>query len=225
MIDIKNSYKERAKKASETRRRNKIKEIEEAIKNKKQFGDYIVTQYIDYIGRDIKSKSKYGYVIKIKCLKCGYERITSFYRIKNLLIKNKLLCNHSKDEYLNIYINENLESAFKNGKYIVNWVTINRNCNKELSSMKTSRCKEKNIQVCKEWRFIKSKDKGHYLTNINSVRYKNFEKFIDSLFDKFGYKEEDLKNRIIRIERIDKEDDFKPSNMCIRVIGKGEILY
>ena len=199
------------------------KEIEYHIKHKTKFGDSIIIKAIERrIRRGKKYTNSYP-IVRVRC-KCGYEK-NVYYSILKGMDKKKLICHNSfkitsnKDKVHKSYYNK--------FKYFKRWLLMNERCDESSSNYDNTQNRlylEKGIKVCKQWKFYFSA-KAHYHPNLNYSNYKNYEKFIDNLLNKFGYISEDLKNRSIRIVRIDRNEDFKPSNIGLKVKGVNEILH
>ena len=105
--------------------------------------------------------------------------------------------------------------------YFDRWANMNRICDLKGKSNPFSTCAKKGIKVYEPWKRYKQ-DTFNY-KKINHQNYKNYVKFITRLiekakeFDKSGYKN-------IRIERINKDEDFKPTNIHIIDMDSGVVF-
>lgn len=222
---------EKGEKISNKKREIGKQKILEYIKTQKRFNDYIIIEYMGYAGHKWnnpgKRISQLGHQMKIKCLKCGYESIVSsyiFFVKKNQEKMYKCSADvHQREKMKNLNLDDKNYSSCYHEKYYYMWINMNSNCNPNLKT-NNPRCRyiEKGIKIYKDWLFYEKMI--HSLKNINAINYSNYEKFIDSLLEKHGFSDKDIKEKTIRIERIDKDGDFEPHNMGIRIFKQKKLL-
>ena len=220
----------KGEKISQTKSEKGKEKILKYIKSKKRFNDYIITEYLGYNGSKLyhpdKSMKHLGHQIKIKCLKCGYESITSSYiflikQNQEKMYKCSVDENHRRI-IPELNLKENNYQSFYKKKYASMWMNMNANCNPNFNNNPKCKYIEKGIKVYKDWLFYESS--YHHCKNINAKNYINYENYIDLLLESHGFSLEDIKNKSIRIERVDKHGDFIPENLGIRIFKMKKLL-
>lgn len=106
--------------------------------------------------------------------------------------------------------------------YFDRWTNMNRVCDLKGKSNPFSACAKKGIKVYEPWRRYKQ-DTLNY-KKINHQNYKNYVKFITRLIEKAREFNKETEYKNIRIERIDKDEDFKPSNIHIIDMDSGLVF-
>ena len=165
-------------------------------KENAQYGDYII---IEYLGKTISPNQLYKvplHRVKLKC-KCGYEKIVACH---TLYVKS-IMNSKCKDSRHGNY--PTFEILFNS------WYSMNRACSPFLSTNKDSTCVKKGINVYEPWKLKEKKMK----TVEARTLYKRYENFILDLLKFSHWSINDLKNKRIRVKRININKDFEPYNL------------
>lgn len=175
-----------------------VKKWKQKAKEKAQYGDYTIIQYLGKT--DLNHYKIPLHRVKLRC-KCGFEKIVA--------------CNTL---YVRDIINAKCEESHhgkKHGDYpdsellFNSWYSMNRTCSSFLSKNEESTCFEKQVDVYELWKLKEKKTKS---TKVR-ILYKRYEKFILGLLKFSHWSINDLKNKKIRVRRIDQNKDFEPYNL------------